>query len=83
MASIVVVIIILGCAALLYFKGTFAKALAAIIIAIISGMVAFGFFETLANMLISRGASGYLLTLAPWAHTVCFILIFVVIFTVL
>lgn len=83
MASLVVVIIILGCAALLYFKGTFAKALAAIIIAIISGMVAFGFFETLANMLISRGGSGYLLTLAPWAHTVCFILIFAVIFAVL
>ncbi len=83
MASLVVVIIILGCAALLYFKGTFAKALAAIIIAIISGMVAFGFFEALANKLISRGESGYLLTIAPWAHTVSFILIYAVIFAVM
>ena len=83
MASLAVVIIILGCAALLYFKGTFVKAFAAIIIAIVSGMVAFGFFEGFANMLISRGDSGTLLSLAPWAQTLCFILSFVVVFAVL
>ena len=82
-ASLVVVIIILGCAALLYFKGTFVKAFAAIVIAIISGMVAFGFFEALANMLISRGESGIFLSVAPWAQTLCFILIFIVVFALL
>jgi len=68
---------------LLYFKGTFVKAFAAIIIAIISGMVAFGFFEAVANMLISRGDEGMFLTIAPWAQTISFILIYVVVFAVL
>ena len=82
-SSLVVVIIILGCAALLYFKGTFVKAFAAIIIAIISGMVAFGFFETVANMIISRGGEGVFLKLAPWAQMISFILIFVLAFALL
>ncbi|MHC4119803.1 MAG: hypothetical protein ACYSWO_20080 [Planctomycetota bacterium] len=83
MASLAIIVLILGCAALLYFKGTFVQALAAIIIAILSGVIAFAFFEGLANMLISRGASGTLLSIAPWAQTLCFILIYVVVFAVM
>ena len=83
MASLVVVSIILGCAAFQYFKGTIIKAFATIIIAICAGMVAFGFFEFSANLLISRGDSGILLSIAPWAQTLCFILIFVVVFALL
>ena len=66
MASLVVILIILGCAALQFFKGTFVKALAAVIIAIISGMISFAFFESAANMIISRAESGTMLTMAPW-----------------
>ena len=83
MASLAVVIIILGCAALLYFYGTFVKAFAMIIIAICSSIVAFGFFEMLANLIISRSSDGSLLSLAPWAQTLCFILLFAVTFGVL
>ncbi|MHC4074662.1 MAG: hypothetical protein ACYTGS_21980 [Planctomycetota bacterium] len=83
MASLVVVSIILGCAVFQYFKGTIVKAFATIIIAICAGMVAFGFFEVSANYLISRGDSGTLLSIAPWAQTLCFILIFVVVFALL
>jgi len=83
MASLAVVIIILGCAALLYFYGTFVKAFAMIIIAICSSIVAFGFFEMLANLIISRSSDGSLLSLVPWAQTLCFILLFVVTFGVL
>jgi hypothetical protein len=83
MASLAVVIIILGCAALQYFKGTFVKAFAMIIIAIISSVVAFGYFEVLANLIISRGNDGSMLFLVPWAQTLCFILLFVVAFGVL
>ena len=83
MASLVVVIIILACAALQYFKGTFVKAFAMIIIAIIASVVAFGYFEVLANFIISRGNDGSLLSLVPWAQTLCFILLFVVTFGVL
>ena len=80
MASLAVVIIILGCAALQYFKGTFVKAFAMIIIAIISSVVAFGYFEALANLIINRGNNGSMLSLVPWAQTLCFILLFVVAF---
>ncbi|UCF17437.1 MAG: hypothetical protein JSW59_08230, partial [Phycisphaerales bacterium] len=83
MASLAVLLIALGCAALQFFKGTFVKALVAIVIAIISGIVSFGFFEAAANMIISRGDSGALLSLAPWAQTLCFILIFIVVFALL
>jgi hypothetical protein len=83
MASLAVVIIILGCAALQYFKGTLVKAFAMIIIAIISSVVAFGYFELLANLIISQGNDGSLLSLVPWAHMLCFILLFIVTFGVL
>jgi hypothetical protein len=82
-SSLIVVVIVLGGAALLYFKGTFVKAFAAIIIAIISGMVAFGFFEAVANMIISRGDEGMFLKLAPWAQMTSFLLIFVLVFALL
>jgi len=83
MASLAVVVIILGCGALQYFKGTFVKAIAMIIIAIISSIVAFGFFEATANLIISRGNNGSMLSLVPWAQTLSFILLFVVAFGVL
>lgn len=83
MASLAVVIIILGCAALQYFKGTFVKAFAMIIIAICSSVIAFGFFEIAANLIVSQGNDGSLLSLVPWAQTVCFILLFVVAFGLL
>ncbi len=83
MASVVVLLIILGCAALQFFKGTFVKALAAVIIAIIAGMISFTFFEAAANAIISRGDSGTMLSMAPWAQTLCFLLIFIVVFAVL
>ncbi len=83
MASLVVLLIALGCAALQFFKGTFVKAFVAIIIAIISGIASFAFFESAANMIISRGDSGMLLSIAPWAQTLCFMLIYIVVFALL
>lgn len=83
MASLAVVIIILGCAALMYLYGTVVKAFAMIIIAICASVVAFGYFEALSSIIISRGNDGSLLSLVPWAQTLCFILLFVVTFGVL
>ena len=78
-----VVIIILGCAAYQYFKGTFVRAFATIIIAICASVAAFGFFEVLANVFISRGADSRFLSLVPWAQTLCFALLFIIVFGVL
>jgi len=83
MAGLAVVVIILGCAVLQYFYGTFVKAFTMIIIAIISSVVAFGYFEMLANLIISRGNDGSMLSLIPWAQTLCFILLFIVTFGIL
>ncbi|MBN1804840.1 MAG: CvpA family protein [Sedimentisphaerales bacterium] len=80
MAGLVVMIIILGCAAFQYFKGTFIRALATIFIAICAGIVAFGFFEPLANLIISRSSSGSLLAIVSWAQPICFILLFIIVF---
>jgi hypothetical protein len=80
MASLAVVIIILGCAAYQYFKGNFIRAVATIIIAICAGIAAFGFFELLANVFISRGESGSFLAIVPWAQPLCFVLLFIIVF---
>ena len=83
MASLAVVLIILGCGALMYFKGTVVKAFAMIVIAILSGVVAFSYFEALSNAIINRGNNGSLLSLVPWAQTLCFTMLFIVTFGLL
>ena len=83
MASLIVVLIILGCAAFQYFKGTVVRAFATIIVAICAGMIAFGFFEVLANVFISRGDGSRFISLVPWAQTLCFLLLFVLAFAIL
>lgn len=80
LASLSVVIIILVCAVFQYFKGTFVRAFATIIIAVCAIVAAFGFFEVLANVFISRGADSRFLALVPWAQMLCFALIFIVVF---
>ncbi len=83
MASIVVLLIIVGCAVFQFIKGTIVRAFATIIIAIFASIVAFGFFEILAGVLIKRGDSGSMLALVPWAHSLGFLLLFVLVFAVL
>ena len=80
MASLAVVIIILGCAAFQYFKGTFIRAFATIIIAICASIAAFAFFEVLANVFISRSETGSFLAIVPWAQPLCFVLLFIIVF---
>jgi hypothetical protein len=77
MASLIVVLIVLGCAALLYLKGTLVKAFAALIIAVCASVVAFGYFELLANVFIGREL------LIPWAQPISFALLFILTFAVL
>lgn len=81
--SLVVVVVILGCAAYQFLKGTIVKAFATIIIAVCASAVAFGYFELLANLIISRGGEGRFAALVPWAHPLCFVLLFVLAFALL
>lgn len=83
MVSIVVLLIIVGCAAFQFLKGTIVRAFATIVIAVFACIVAFGFFEMLASLLIKRGESGSMLSLVPWAQAICFLLLFVLVFAIL
>jgi len=83
MASLAVLLIILGCAAFQYFKGTVVKAFATIIIAICASIVAFNYFELLSTFFIGRGGNSRFPSLIPWAQPLCFALLFVLAFAIL
>ncbi|MHC4148441.1 MAG: hypothetical protein ACYSR5_03045 [Planctomycetota bacterium] len=72
MASIVVIAVILGCAAALYLKCTLVRSFATLIAVISAAIAAFAYFELLANLFISRGK------LIPWAQSISFVLLFIV-----
>jgi uncharacterized membrane protein required for colicin V production len=77
MAALAVIVIILGCAAYQYLRGTLVKAFAAVITAVCASVVAFTYFESLANALISRNK------LVLWSQPLAFVVLFVVAFAVL
>lgn len=77
MANLGVLVIIAGCAAYLYLKGSFVKSFAILISTILATVVAFSYFELLANVLINRD------TLVNWAQPISFIVLFVVAMVVL
>ncbi len=77
MAALIVLVIVIGCAAFQYFKGSVLKAFVMLMTAICSGLAAFACFEPLAALLISRE------TLPLWAQSLCFLLVFVLTFAVL
>jgi len=77
MANLFVVLVILGCAAYQYLKGTLVKSFAMVITTICASVVAFGYFEPLANVLVGRNI------LVPWAQPLSFVLLFVLAFAIL
>jgi len=83
MAVIAVLLILAGCIAYLYLKSTLVKSLALVIITVCSAVVALAYFETLANVFISRGTNNRFARLAPWAQTLSFVLLFVLAFAIL
>ena len=83
MSSLIVLAIIAGCVAYEYLKGTLVKAFATIMATICASTVAFGYFEPLAGVFISRGQSSRNAGLVPWASVLCFVLLFVLAFAIL
>jgi len=80
MATALVILAILGCAAYHYFRGGIIKSFAMIIITISSSIIAFGFFEALASLFISR-AGVKAPALAQWSFALSFILIYTLSFS--
>lgn len=77
MSNIFVLLIISGCIAYLYLRGTIVKSFVMVINAIIANITAFAYFEALANFLISRNQ------MVPWAQTLSFAALFICTFAVL
>lgn len=73
MASIIVILIVSGCAALQYLKGSFIKSFGAFVAALCASIVAFGWFEQLAELLFIRRDM-----MPDWAQLICFSLLFIV-----
>lgn len=76
MAIIIILLLILGSSAFLYFKGTIVRSFAVVISAIFACVAAFAYFETLAATLISRG------TMVSWAYTISFLSLLFVAFAI-
>jgi hypothetical protein len=80
MASIAILIIISGCAVLLFLKGTVVRAIATIIVAVCALVAAFGFFEFLAGFIISHADKGSTISIVNLAQTISFMMIFIIVF---
>lgn len=78
MVSIAMLVIMAGCAAYLFLKGTLVQGVTMIFNALIAGFTAFGFFEILMNYLIKYSPG-----IAAWAPMICFLLLFVLVFAIL
>ena len=83
MANLLILLIILGCVTYQYLKGTFIKSFATIIITICASIVAFGYFEVLASVIIGLSDNSQLSALAPWAQPLSFVLLFIFAFAIL
>ena len=83
MGTLAVLLIILGCAALMYFKGSIAKGVVTIIVLVCASIVAFGYFELLAGFLTGKGSGSKYPAIVPWAHVISFSLVFIVAFAIL
>lgn len=80
MASIAILIIILGCGVLQFLKGTAVRAFASIIVSICALIAAFSFFEFLAGLIISRADKGSAISIVNLAQPISFALLFVIFF---
>ena len=72
LALLGVLIIILLCMAQFYLKSSALTSFATVISAVFGAIIAFNYYEALADQLISRGYGG------QWAQAGCFILLFVI-----
>ena len=78
MASIAVLVIVLGCAAAQYFKGSLVTAATTAIAAVSAAFAAMGFYEWLAGIL-----SRYAGAMAAWGDVIAFAVLFILVFAVL
>jgi peroxiredoxin family protein len=74
MSSLLILLIICGCAAYQYFKGNFVRSFMTLLVVILSIVPSFAFYEFVSSFIISRG--GRMEKLVPIAHPLCFFVLF-------
>ena len=77
MATIGILLIMAGCAAYQFFKGSVVRAVATLFVALIASFIAMGFFEYIAGLLVGFEA---LSAVGPWIYMICFALLFLIAF---
>jgi len=82
-ANLLAMLIVLGCAGYQYQKGDLVRSFATVVMAICATAAAFGYFEVVAGLLIGSGDKSRIGSLAPWAWTLSFAMIFIVLFALL
>jgi hypothetical protein len=70
MAALILVLVVAACGAFMYLKGTFFKSFVMLMTAVFASVVAFGWFEMLAGLLISRKL------IQDWAQLASFLVLF-------
>lgn len=82
MAALVILLIVAGCVAYEFFKGTCVKAFAHLIAVVFSVAVAFGFFEVLGNVIIARLNVKDNAAIISWVMPLCFFIIAILAFAI-
>ncbi len=83
MGTLILLLIVAGCIAYQYFKGSLVKAAVTIITVLSAGIIALAFFEKTAAFLSDKLGEGFYASILPWLNSICFILLFVVAFALL
>jgi len=83
MTVLIVPIIVLGLAFYQYFRGTLAKSLTMVFMLLFAAVVAFGFFEPVSNIFISRTSDYSRSKLYDLMQPVSFVLLFIAVFSAL
>jgi len=82
-ANLIAMLIVLGCAVYQYQKGSLVQSFATLVITICATAAAFGYFEVVAGLMIGSGDKSRIGGLTPWAFSLSFAMLFVVLFALL
>ena len=78
MAGLIVFVIIIACITYCYLKSTLVNSFVMLISVICASFMAFGYFELLAEVFISRSENSQNQGVVPWAQMLSFLLLFIV-----
>ena len=77
MATVIVILVLLSTVAFFYLKCPIMQSLTTLWSAVLATIVSFNYYESVAELLISRGYG------LQWAHAGCFVILFIVVFVLL